>query len=205
MRRIPRILVVDDVFDIVGLLSELLSHVAGYETQTANDGFEAIRAAEEFRPDVILFDIAMPVLNGFDRAKRIRSETWGRNILFIGMSGYGDTKYARRARKDGFKEYLPKPSPLKRIMDMVEQFSHPDLTATSRNLPEIYSRPRAVNWPVAEGFNPVSRALVFFSRHIRLSSACGFACWSSYAACGRGKSSLERVMLASNAPMLLTR
>lgn len=139
MRRIPRILVVDDVLEMAELLSIFLTRVGGYETRTANNGFEAIRIAEEFRPDVILLDIAMPNLDGFATAKRIRSKPWGKDTLFIAMSGYFDNKYERRAYEAGFMEYLPKPMQLKRIVDAIEQFSHTDRAATSRNLPVVYS------------------------------------------------------------------
>ncbi len=122
MRRVPRILIVDDVVEMTELLSLFLGRVGGYETRTATNGLEAIRVAEEFRPDVILLDIAIPCLNGFDTAKRIRSEPWGKATLFIGMSGHSHPKYAQRAREAGFVEYLSKPMPLPIIVDVIEKF-----------------------------------------------------------------------------------
>ncbi len=123
MPRVPRILIVDDACDITELLNRLLSRIGGYETRTASNGLDAIRIAEEFRPDIILLDIGMPHLNGFDTAKRIRSETWGKATVFIGMSGYCGPKYEQRAREAGFLEYLPKPMPLRTVVDVIEKFS----------------------------------------------------------------------------------
>ncbi len=122
MARAPRILIVDDVLELTELLSLMLGSVGGYETRTATNGLEAIRIAEEFRPDFVLLDIGMPNVNGFETAKRIRSEAWGKDMLFIGMSGYLDSSYAGRAREAGFKEYLPKPMPLQSIMDVIQKF-----------------------------------------------------------------------------------
>jgi CheY-like chemotaxis protein len=130
----PRILLVDDVLELTELLSHFL-RVGGYETRIATNGLEAIRIAEEFLPDFVLLDIGMPNLNGFDTAKRIRSKAWSKGMLFIGMSGYSDSKYTRRAREAGFKEYLLKPTPLKTVMDVIEKvtqesektlFNHPN-------------------------------------------------------------------------------
>ena len=131
MLRSSRILLVDDFLDITELLSHLLNRVGGYETRTATNGLDAIRIAKEFRPDVILLDIGMPNLNGFDTAKRIRSEAWGKATVFIGMSGYCSPEYAQRGREAGFVEDLPKPMPLRTIVNAIEKFSN---RSAGRNL-----------------------------------------------------------------------
>ncbi len=156
MPRVPRILVVDDVLDIAELLSVFLSRAGGYETLTANNGFEAVRIAEEFRPDVILLDIGMPNVDGFATAKRIRSKPWGKDMLFIGMSGHFDSKrYERRAYEAGFEQYLSKPVSLNSILDAI-QVSRPHLASASR-LPALYSPPKAATRAV----HPVSLRAVF--------------------------------------------
>ncbi len=160
MPRVPRILIVDDFSDMAELLSLFLSRVGGYETRTANSGFEAIRIAEEFRPDVILLDLTMPNLNGFQTARCIRSKAWGRGISFIAMSGYSDDRYERRAYEAGFLEYLPKPMQLGRIVAAIEQLSYSDFGATPPNLSAIYSPPKAASRPAARQLHPVFLRLV---------------------------------------------
>ena len=79
---IHRILVVDDNRDSAEFLSTLLD-LNGYEAHTANDGLEAIEAAATFRPDLILLDIGLPKLNGYDVARKIREQPWGRDIVLV--------------------------------------------------------------------------------------------------------------------------
>ncbi len=138
MPRVPRILIIDDFLDMTELLSLFLSRVGGYETRTANYCFEAIRVAEEFRPDIILLDIGMPNLNGFAITKRIRSEPWAKGITFIAMSGFIDEKFERRVYEAGFVEYLPKPIPLKSIVDAIEHCSHVG-AATSQPTGDLFT------------------------------------------------------------------
>ena len=83
-----RILVVDDNRDsapLDGLLLELL----GNEVRTAHDGLEAVQAAEAFRPEVILMDVGMPRLNGYEATRRIREQPWGRAVIIIALTGWG--------------------------------------------------------------------------------------------------------------------
>src|SRR4029453_13078795 len=75
-----RILVVDDNEDSEESLTVLLK-LEGNETQTAYDGLEAVEAAATFRPDVILLDIGLPELNGFEAAQKIRNEPWGKDMV----------------------------------------------------------------------------------------------------------------------------
>ena len=73
-----RILVVDDNQDSARSMARLLK-LLGNEVRTAHDGLEAVEAAEEFRPEVILMDVGMPRLNGYEAARRIREQPWGRD------------------------------------------------------------------------------------------------------------------------------
>lgn len=121
MGTVPRVLIVDDFSETALLLSHLLASMGGFETRTATDGFQAIGVAEEFRPQFVLLDIAMPSLNGFEAAKRIRAQPWGKDIMLIAMSASWDEEYDMRARKAGFKGYVLKPMPVKSVVDLIEK------------------------------------------------------------------------------------
>ncbi|WP_310570188.1 PAS domain S-box protein [Gemmatimonas sp.] len=103
-----RILVVDDNHDVAISLAELL-HVMGNNTKAAFDGEQALIAAEAFRPDVIVMDIGMPKMNGYDACRRIRSEPWGHNIVIIAQSGWGQEDQIRMSQEAGFTSHLVKP------------------------------------------------------------------------------------------------
>ncbi|MGC1951240.1 MAG: PAS domain S-box protein [Gammaproteobacteria bacterium] len=103
-----RILVVDDNRDGAASLAMMLN-IMGNETQTAHDGLEAVAVAEAFRPDVILMDIGMPKLNGFDACRRIRKEPWGRSIVIVAQTGWGREEVRRKAMACGFDCHMIKP------------------------------------------------------------------------------------------------
>ncbi|HEX6864459.1 MAG TPA: response regulator, partial [Thermoanaerobaculia bacterium] len=103
-----RILVVDDNRDSAESLS-LLLQVTGNEVRTAFDGLEAVEEAERFRPDVVLLDIGMPRLNGYEAARRIRGEPWGKEMLLIAQTGWGQEEDRRLSREAGFDAHLTKP------------------------------------------------------------------------------------------------
>jgi CheY-like chemotaxis protein len=81
----------------------------GHEIQIANDGIEAISLAEKFEPDVILMDVGMPKLNGYDAAQETRKQPWGQKIVILALTGWGqdaDRERSRNAQCDG---HLVKP------------------------------------------------------------------------------------------------
>src|SRR5512142_2883182 len=117
MSRTPRILIVDDFSEMAVLLSQLLNRFAGFETRAATDGFQAIRVAEESRPDFVFLDIGMPILNGFETAKRIRKEPWSKGMVLIAMSAHWDEQNQAWAEQAGFDGYLLKPMPVKALVD----------------------------------------------------------------------------------------
>lgn len=103
-----RILVADDNragTDSMAMLLEL----DGHQTANAYDGVEALTIAESLRPEIILLDIGMPRLNGYEVAQRLRAEAWGKNIVIIAMSGWGQEKDQQRSRASGFDRHLIKP------------------------------------------------------------------------------------------------
>ncbi|MEP7299717.1 MAG: PAS domain-containing protein, partial [Burkholderiales bacterium] len=103
-----RILVADDNADSAESLGELLK-LMGHAVSIANDGFQALNVAETFQPDVILLDIGMPKLNGYDTCRRIREEVWGKNIILLALTGWGQDKDKRRSHEAGFDHHLVKP------------------------------------------------------------------------------------------------
>ena len=103
-----RILIVDDNRDSAASLAMLLQ-AAGNTTREAHDGIEALEAAEQFRPDVILLDIGLPKLNGFEVCRRIRAESWGRNMIILAVSGWGQDDDRRKSHEAGFDHHMVKP------------------------------------------------------------------------------------------------
>jgi signal transduction histidine kinase/CheY-like chemotaxis protein len=103
-----RILVVDDNVDAANTLSELLKLV-GYQTHVAYDGRTAIEMAEILEPAVVLLDIGLPYLNGYEVAEHLRTLPWGRKARLIALTGWGQEDDKRRSLKSGFNEHLTKP------------------------------------------------------------------------------------------------
>jgi CheY-like chemotaxis protein len=103
-----RILVVDDNADSANSLSILLSF-DGHETQTAYTAADALQAIESFRPDVVLLDIGLPRMDGYEVASRVRQLPHGRSICLIAVTGYGQPDDRDRTRDAGFDAHLVKP------------------------------------------------------------------------------------------------
>jgi len=118
-----RILVADDSQDGADSLAFLL-RAAGHEVSTAYDGRAAIQLAEEQLPDVVLLDIGMPEVSGYDVARAIRREAWGRNMRLIALTGWGQAEHRRRSLEVGFDEHLVKPVELD-VLEEVLQMSTP--------------------------------------------------------------------------------
>ncbi len=89
----------------LGMMLELM----GNEVRTAHDGLEAVKAAEVFRPDVVLMDIGLPKLNGYEAARRIRGQTWGGDMVLIAVTGWGQEDDKRRSKEAGFNFHMVKP------------------------------------------------------------------------------------------------
>ncbi len=103
-----KVLVADDNEDAASSLAILLK-IMGNEVLTANDGLRAVEAAEAFRPDVILLDIGMPKLNGYEVCRRIRERPWGVKAVLIALTGWGQEEDKRRSQEAGFDHHMVKP------------------------------------------------------------------------------------------------
>jgi signal transduction histidine kinase len=103
-----RILLADDNRDALDSLATLLQ-CDGHEVHTAGDGAEALEVAAQCKPDVVLLDIGMPKLDGYEVARRIRAEPWGKQAVLIALTGWGQDEDRRRSREVGFNSHLVKP------------------------------------------------------------------------------------------------
>jgi DNA-binding response OmpR family regulator len=103
-----RILVVDDNHDSALSLAMMLS-IMGHETQTAHDGESAVATAESFLPEVVLLDIGLPKLNGYEVAQRIRGQQWGASMFLIAVTGWGQDEDRQRSAEVGLNVHMVKP------------------------------------------------------------------------------------------------
>jgi CheY-like chemotaxis protein len=103
-----RILVVDDSRDSAVSMAKVLK-LLGSEVRTAHDGLEAVEMTGAFRPDVILMDVGMPRLNGYDATRRIRQQPWGRDVTIIALTGWGQEGDRVQSREAGCDGHLVKP------------------------------------------------------------------------------------------------
>jgi CheY-like chemotaxis protein len=103
-----RVLVVDDNTDAAATLDLLLKSL-GHETCVVHDGFQALRKAAEFRPEVVLLDIGMPGLDGYEVARRLRALKSERPLRIVAITGWGQEADRTRSREAGFDVHLVKP------------------------------------------------------------------------------------------------
>jgi signal transduction histidine kinase/CheY-like chemotaxis protein len=103
-----RVLIVDDNSDAATSLSRMLD-LLGYETRTEQDGAAGLEAVSEFRPAVVLLDLGMPKLNGYEVARRIREQPRGNEVVLIAVTGWGQLQDKQRTFNAGFDHHLVKP------------------------------------------------------------------------------------------------
>jgi two-component system CheB/CheR fusion protein len=113
-----RILVVDDNVDALESSATLL-RIDGHEVETARDGLSALTCIEQFHPDVVLLDIGLPGMDGYEVARRIRSMPDQEDTLLIAHSGYGEEEHLQRATQAGFDHHLIKPADLSQLSALV--------------------------------------------------------------------------------------
>lgn len=117
-RKQHRILVVDDNRDAAESLAYLLRS-AGHEVFLAHDGEEAVEATAKHTPDVLLLDIGLPKLNGFEAARRIRRAPGAEHILLVALTGWGQDDYRRRSMEAGFNTHLVKPVDYEQLVRVI--------------------------------------------------------------------------------------
>jgi len=113
-----RILVVDDNKDSADSLAMLL-RLKGSDIRTAHDGIEALEVADTFRPEIVLLDIGLPKLNGYDVARRIRQQPWGQDVLLIALTGWGNDEDRQLSQEAGFNFHIVKPVELAALEELL--------------------------------------------------------------------------------------
>ena len=115
-----RVLVVDDNRDSADSLVIALT-LNGHVTATAYDGEEALSKAEDFQPDAVLLDIGLPGISGYEAARRMRAQPWGREIVLLALSGWGQEEDQQRSHEAGFDQHLVKPVDPNVLTDLLQR------------------------------------------------------------------------------------
>lgn len=118
-QRALEIVLADDNVDAADLLSELL-RAEGYRVHTAYDGQAAFDLAQQYRPAILLLDIGMPRLNGYEVARQVRDQPWGGHMHIIAITGWGENQHAQ-ASDSGFDARLVKPVDVSQLLEMLER------------------------------------------------------------------------------------
>jgi CheY-like chemotaxis protein len=113
-----RILVVDDLAASAETLMTLLE-MEGFQVRIANEGMAALKIAEEFKPEVVLLDIGLPGMNGFEVAHRLRMQPESRDALMIALTGYGEAESRSRSAQAGFDFHMVKPADVNLLLSML--------------------------------------------------------------------------------------
>ncbi|HSV46836.1 MAG TPA: PAS domain-containing protein [Ramlibacter sp.] len=103
-----QVLVVDDNRDSADTLAEVL-RIMGWRAVTAYDGQDGLEKAQALRPDAVVLDLGMPRLNGYDACRQLREQPWGRGMVVVAVSGWGQKEDRRRSKEAGFDAHLVKP------------------------------------------------------------------------------------------------
>ncbi|MDI1447799.1 PAS domain S-box protein [Polyangium sp. 6x1] len=114
-----RVLVVDDNVDAAESLALMLGYL-GHETRVAHDGPSTLEIAAAFLPEVVLLDIGLPGIDGYEVARRLRAQRETRAALLIALTGYGQEEDRRRARRAGFDHHLTKPVDHDRLLSLID-------------------------------------------------------------------------------------
>ncbi|MDP2178054.1 ATP-binding protein [Methylicorpusculum sp.] len=119
-----RILIVDDYADVTESLTMLLE-IYGHELKSADCGVKAIECAQVFSPQVVLIDIGLPDMNGYEVAKRLRQLPVTQDALLFALSGYGMAVGRELSQSSEFNHYLLKPLELEKLLTILNAFQHP--------------------------------------------------------------------------------
>lgn len=115
-----RVLIVDDNADAAETLRLLMKSMGGKEVRTASSGPEALQAAAQLHPDIVLLDLSMPGMDGFEVARRMRAEPWGRTALLVALTGWGQEQHRRRSIEAGFDRHMTKPADVETLRAVLQ-------------------------------------------------------------------------------------
>jgi CheY-like chemotaxis protein len=110
-----RVLIVDDNTDAAHTLGMLVSMLGENEVLMAANGPDALRIAAEQRPDIVLLDLKMPGMDGYEVARRLRGEEWGKELTLVAVTGWTLEEHKRRSKEAGFDRHLTKPADMASI------------------------------------------------------------------------------------------
>ncbi len=119
-QRRHQLLIVDDNLDAANSLA-ILAQFSGYVTHIANDGLAAIEMAELVRPEAIIMDLGMPRMSGFEAARWVRQQPWGKDTVLIAVTGWGQEEDRRKSREAGFDVHLTKPVDSTQLLNELQQ------------------------------------------------------------------------------------
>jgi len=126
LERSPKksVLVVEDNADAAFTLAELV-RLWGYEVEVVHDGPAAVEVAPRYRPRVVLLDIGLPGMDGYEVARRLRAAPETRGALLVAATGYGQESDRARSREAGFDHHLVKPVDLDRLRRLIAAVGQP--------------------------------------------------------------------------------
>jgi CheY-like chemotaxis protein len=119
-----RILIADDNRDAAQSLAMLLE-LNGHDVRTAHDGAEAVESVHTFGPHIAFIDIGMPVLDGYEVARRLRQHPWGAHGRLVALTGWGQDENKRRARQSGFDDHMTKPIDPEQLEPLMQGLMQP--------------------------------------------------------------------------------
>ncbi len=117
-----RILVVDDNRDAAATLSRMLK-LMGNDVRMTHDGIQSLGVADEFRPEIILMDVGMPGMSGYEATRRIREQPWGSSTIIIALTGWGQAGDRIQSKAAGCDGHLVKPVSLPDLNQMLATFN----------------------------------------------------------------------------------
>ena len=125
-----RILIVDDNRDSADSLA-MLMEITGNKTYMAHDGAEAVEAVEKYRPEVVLLDIGLPKLDGYEVCRRVREQPWGEKIVVIALTGWGQEDDRRKSEEAGFNGHLVKPVDYDQLLELLASLGNSNVKEKS--------------------------------------------------------------------------
>jgi PAS domain S-box-containing protein len=114
------VLIIDDNVDAADMLAALVQALGG-RAETAYDGLDGVKRAADFRPDVILLDIGMPMMDGYETCRRLRAEPAGAAAIIVAVTGWGQSQDRERALASGFDAHLTKPADPRALQELLTE------------------------------------------------------------------------------------
>lgn len=144
-----KVLVADDNHDAADTLA-LLVGLWGHDARRVYDGAEALELAQDYRPDVLLLDIAMPRIDGCRLASLLRQQDYFKNALLIAVTGYADEAHHRMCFEAGFDHFVVKPGD-PAIVELLlveyrDRLAGPPQGRRASSLPYVTAAPRLTRW-----------------------------------------------------------